>query len=256
MEVMIKTVNLTKIYAGYIRAVDNLNLEIYSGETFGLLGPNGAGKTTTIRILNAIIKPTSGKAFVGGYDVVEKSDEVKRITGLLPESAGVYEKLTAREFLTFIGKLYDVDKSILSDRINDLLELFDLDDRADDLLESYSRGMKQKVLLACALVHDPPILFLDEPTATLDPASAKMVKDMIKLLVKKVKKTVVIATHILTIAQEICDRVGIIDMGSLRAVGTPEELMEQTETETLEDAFIRVTGRTQKEAKELLGWLE
>ena len=251
----ILTKDLTKFF-GHITAVKNLNLKVKKGETFGLLGPNGAGKTTTVRMLNAIIRPTSGTAVVAGYDILKQPEMVKRNTGLLPETPGIYEKLTAREFLTFIGKLYDVERDILEDRVDDLLKIFELEDRADDLLESYSRGMKQKVLIAAALVHDPPIIFLDEPTATLDPASARMVKDMIKLLSEKADKTIFLCTHILPVATELCDRVGIIDRGVLLDVGTPKELMDKTDTESLEDAFIKLTGRERKEAAELLEWRE
>lgn len=254
--VAIETIDLTKEYGKKILALNKLNLKVRRGETFGLLGPNGAGKTTTVRILNAIIKPTSGSAFVAGFDVLKEPDKVKYRTGLLPEMAGVYEKLTAKEFLTFIGRLYDVPKEILIDRVEDLLKLFELANRADDLLESYSRGMKQKVLIASALIHDPYVIFLDEPIATLDPASARMVKDMIKLLSEKADKTIFICTHILSFAQELCDRVGIIDKGRLLLVDTPKEIMEQTETDNLEDAFIKLTGKRIKEEGELMEWRE
>ncbi|UCG37438.1 MAG: ABC transporter ATP-binding protein, partial [Candidatus Bathyarchaeota archaeon] len=167
---------------GEIKAVDELDLEVYEGETFGLLGPNGAGKTTTVRLLNCIIKPTGGTATVLGYDILRKETDVKKITGLLAESPGLYEKLSAHEFLEFMGALYDVPDNILADRIDDLLKLFGLYDRRDYLLEGYSRGMKQRILIASALIHDPPILFLDEPTSMLDPRAALMVKDLIKKL--------------------------------------------------------------------------
>jgi len=255
-DVAIETFNLTKVYGKKIHALNELNLKVARGETFSLLGPNGAGKTTTVRLLNAIIRPTSGTATVAGYDILREPEKVKYVTGLLPEAAGVYEKLTAREFLTFIGRLYDVPKDALKARVDDLLGLFDLSDRGDDLLESYSRGMKQKVLIASALVHDPEVIFLDEPIATLDPASARMVKDMIKMLSEKADKTIFICTHILPFAEELSDRVGIIDHGRLLAVGTVKEIIEKTETDTLEDAFIKLTGRQIKKGAELIEWLE
>ena len=255
MKVVIRADKLSKYYSkGKIKAVDELDLEVYEGETFGLLGPNGAGKTTTVRLLNCIIKPTSGTATIRDHDILKNENEVKRVTGLLPESPGLYEKLSAYEFLEFIGALYDVPSDILPERIDDLLKLFGLDERRDDLLESYSRGMKQKVLIAAALVHDPPILFLDEPTSALDPRAALTVKDLIKKLADTAGKTIFICSHILPIVEELCDRIGIINQGKLIAVGTVNEIMTRTKTKTLEEAFIALTGGV--EEKELLAWRE
>ena len=256
MKVLIRTEKLSKYYGkgGEIKAVDNLNLEVYEGETFGLLGPNGAGKTTTVRLLNGIVRPTSGTASINGLDIIKDEEEVKRIIGLLTESPGLYEKLSAFEFLEFMGALYDVQSDILLDRIDDLLKLFGLHDRRNHLLEGYSRGMKQKVLIAAALVHDPPILFLDEPTSMLDPRSALMVKDLIKGLADKAGKTIFVCSHILPIVEELCDRIGIINQGHLIALGTVDEIMAQTSTNTLEEAFIEITGGLSE--KELLAWRE
>jgi len=256
MKVLIRTDKLSKYYGkgGEIKAVDELGLEVYEGETFGLLGPNGAGKTTTVRLLNCIIKPTSGTAAINGHDILKQPADVKRFTGLLAESPGLYEKLSAKEFLEFMGALYDVPRDILSERIGELLRLFDLYDRRDYLLEGYSRGMKQKVLIAAALIHDPPVLFLDEPTSMLDPRAAHMVKDLIKELASRADKTVFICSHILPIVEELCDRIGIIDEGKLIALGTIDEIIAQTKTKTLEEAFIATTGGV--EEKELLAWRE
>jgi len=256
MTVVIRTDKLSKYYGvgGEIKAVDELDLEVYEGETFGLLGPNGAGKTTTVRLLNCIIKPTSGTATVNGHDILREETEVKRVTGLLAESPGLYEKLSAYEFLEFMGALYDVPSNILPQRIDDLLKLFSLYDRRDYLLEGYSRGMKQKVLIASALIHDPPILFLDEPTSMLDPRAALMVKDLIKTLADSAGKTIFICSHILPIVEELCDRIGIINQGRLIALGTVDEIIAKTGTKTLEEAFIAVTGGV--EEKELLSWRE
>jgi len=247
---------LSKYYGkgGEIKAVDELDLEVYEGETFGLLGPNGAGKTTTVRLLNCIIKPTSGTATVNGGDILKEETEVKRVTGLLAESPGLYEKLSAYEFLKFMGALYDVPSNILPKRIDDLLKLFGLYDRRDYLLEGYSRGMKQKVLIAAALIHDPPILFFDEPTSMLDPRAALMVKDLIKKLADTAGKTIFICSHILPVVEELCDRIGIINQGRLIALGTVDEIIAQTGTKTLEEAFIAITGGVEK--KELLAWRE
>ena len=252
MKAVIRTDKLSKHYGNEIRAVDELDLEVYEGETFGLLGPNGAGKTTTVRLLNCIIKPTSGTAAVNGYDILKDEREVKRVTGLLAESPGLYEKLSAYEFLEFMGALYDVSNEILPRRIEDLLKLFNLHDRRDFLLEGYSRGMKQKILVAAALIHDPPILFLDEPTSMLDPRAALMVKDLIKTLAESAGKTIFICSHILPVVEELCDRIGIINQGKLVAVGTIDEIIAEAKMKTLEDAFIAITGGV--EEKELLAW--
>ncbi|MGD8545232.1 MAG: ABC transporter ATP-binding protein [Candidatus Bathyarchaeota archaeon] len=256
MNVVIRTDHLSKYFGkgGEIKAVDELDLEVYEGETFGLLGPNGAGKTTTVRLLNCIIKPTGGTATVNGYDILKEETEVKRVTGLLAESPGLYEKLSAFEFLEFMGALYDVPGDILADRIDDLLKLFGLNDRRDYLLEGYSRGMKQKILIASALIHDPPILFFDEPTSMLDPRAALMVKDLIKKLADTAGKTIFICSHILPVVEEICDRIGIINQGKLIASGTVDEIIVQTKSKTLEEAFIAITGGV--EEKELLAWRE
>ena len=256
MKPIISTDKLSKYYGknGVIKAVDDLDLEVYEGETFGLLGPNGAGKTTTVRLLNCIIKPTRGTATVNGYDILKQENDVKRVTGLLAESPGLYEKLSAFEFLEFMGALYDVSEEILPKRIDDLLKLFSLDDRRDYLLEGYSRGMKQKVLIAAALIHDPPILFFDEPTSMLDPRASLMVKDLIKKLANSAGKTIFICSHILPIVEELCDRIGIINQGQLIGLGTVDDIISQTGTKTLEEAFIAITGGVDE--KELLAWRE
>ena len=253
MKSLIETKNLSKYY-GEVTAVDDLSFAVHEGETFGLLGPNGAGKTTTVNLLNCIIKPTSGTASVNGHDILTEEMEVKRATGLLAESPGLYEKLSAYEFLEFMGALYDVSDEILPRRVEELLRLFGLQERRDYLLEGYSRGMKQKILIAAAMIHDPPILFFDEPTSTLDPRAALMVKDLIKGLAAEVGKTIFICSHILPIVEELCDRIGIINQGSLVALGTVSEIISQAETTTLEDAFIALTGGV--EERELLAWRE
>jgi ABC-2 type transport system ATP-binding protein len=256
MQVAVSTEQLSKYYGkgGEIKALDGLDLEVYEGETFGLLGPNGAGKTTTVRLLNCIIKPTSGTAIVNRHDILKEGTAVKRITGMLAESPGVYEKLSAKEFLEFSGALYDVPRDVLAERIDDLLKLFGLYDRRDYLLEGYSRGMKQKVLIAAALIHDPPILFFDEPTSGLDPSAALIVKDLIKKLADSAGKTIFICSHILPIVEELCDRIGIIHQGKLIALGTVNEIIAQTRKQTLEEAFIAITGGVDE--KELLAWRE
>jgi len=217
-----------------------------------LLGPNGAGKTTTVRMLNAIISPTSGSAKVVGYDIITQSKQVKINCGFLPESPGLYQKLTAKEFLEFVGELYYLPKEVISSRIEELIDLFDLEGRENDLLEGYSRGMKQKVCLCAALIQDPKILFLDEPTSNLDPAAARMVKDLISELTKKADKTVFICTHLLDTAEELCDTIGIIIDGELKVEGTPKEIIESVGAVDLEDAYLKITGASHIE--DLLSW--
>jgi ABC-2 type transport system ATP-binding protein len=252
MKLAIETTDLTKKF-GEIVAVNKLNLKVTNGETFGILGPNGAGKTTTVRMLNCILRPTEGTAKVGGFDILKEPDNVKRITGLLPESPGVYEKLTAKEFLEFMGDLYNVPHKKLYTSIDEILELFELKKRENDLLEGFSKGMKQKVLLASTLITDPQIIFLDEPISGLDPASARMVKDMIKVLVSEAKKTFFVCTHILSFAEEMCERISIIDQGTIKIEGTLEEILKETKAKDLEKAYLKVIGKESVE-KDLLEW--
>lgn len=247
----IVTNDLTKNF-GDVRAVSKLNLKIPFGKTYGLLGPNGAGKTTTVRMLNAIISKTSGKASVGGYDLLTQNEDIRRICGFLPESPGLYSKLSAKEFLEFIGELYYLPKDVISDRIDELLELFDLQGRENDLLEGYSRGMKQKVCICAALIQDPEIIFLDEPTSNLDPATARMVKNLISVLAKKADKTVFICTHLLDSAEELCDIIGIIVNGELKMEGSPKEIIESVGAKDLEDAYLKITGASHID--DLLAW--
>jgi ABC-2 type transport system ATP-binding protein len=251
---IIVTKGLSKYYGkgAMIRAVDGIDLEVMEGETFGLLGPNGAGKTITIRMLNCIISPTAGTATVAGHDIIAEKNMVKRETGLLAETPGLYEKLSANEFLEFMGSLYDVPPDLLPQRIDELLKLFGLSQRADQLLEGYSRGMKQKILIASSLIHDPSIIFLDEPTSSLDPKAGHMVKDLIRDLASEAGKIVFVSSHVLPVVEELCDRIGIINEGRLIALGRVEEILEETGSSTLEDAFIEVTGGV--EQRELLAW--
>ena len=256
VKAVIKSEGLSKYYGkdGEVRAVDGLDLEIYEGETFGLLGPNGSGKTTTVRLLNCIIKPTSGIATVNGFDILKEENKVKRVTGMLAESPGLYDKLSSYEFLEFMGALYDVPGEILKERIDELLKLFGLHERRNHLIEGYSSGMKQKLLLAAALIYDPPILFLDEPTSTLDPRAAHMVKELIEELANTAGKTIFMCSHLLPVVEELCDRIGIINNGRLIAIGTVDEIIAQAGKETLEEAFIALTGGTID--SELLAWRE
>ena len=220
---MIETENLTRKF-GDLTAVDNLTLRVNKGEVFGFLGPNGAGKTTTIRMLCCLISKTSGNARVGGYEIgkPENSLKIRKIIGLVPDNVGLYESLTAYENLDYYGTLYRRTDSQRKESNAYFLKLLGLWEKRNALAGTFSKGMKQKLAIARALVHDPEILFMDEPTANLDPEAAKAVRDFI-LDLKKEKKTIFINTHNLDEAQRICDRIGILNT-RLMAVGTPEEL--------------------------------
>ena len=244
---------LSKSYGGF-KAVDAIDLKVEAGELFGFLGPNGAGKTTTIKLLVCLLKPTSGRASVGGFDLATHPREAKAALGYVPDAAMLYEKLTAREFLDFSGDLYRVEPATRQRRIEALLELFELRDRGHDLLAGYSRGMRQKVSMAAALLHEPDVLFLDEPTVGLDPRSARVMKDILQDRCRT-GHTVFLSTHILEIAERICDRVGIIDRGRLVAVGTIDEL-RKTADQTLEQLFLQVTGAADADVGPLLRELE
>lgn len=234
--------NLAKRYDGTL-AVDDLSLEVRSGELFGFLGPNGAGKTTTIKMACGLLRPTSGTVEVGGFDILSQPIRAKSMIGLVPDTPILYKKLTGRELVRFIGELYSVDTSIIEKRTGDLLDLLDMTDNADDLIETYSHGMRQKASIMAALIHDPDVVILDEPTVGLDPRSARIVKDVLKALCG-MGKTVFMSTHILEIAERVCDRVGIINEGKLVAVGSIEELKSKSKAGqvSLEDVFLELTG--------------
>jgi ABC-2 type transport system ATP-binding protein len=239
---------LTKRF-GKLVAVQDMTFEVGAGQVFGFLGPNGAGKTTTIRMLTGLVRPNSGTAHVAGYDVVGEPIEVKRRVGYLAETPYLYPKLSGREFLDFMGGLYQVAPAIRAQRAGRLLSLFELTDKADELSETYSHGMRQKLALAGALLHEPPVLFLDEPTSGLDPRSARLVKDLLVGLVGR-GHTVFLSTHVLEIAEQLCQRVAIIDRGHVIATGTLDELREQAarQAASLEDVFLQLTGGNEERA--------
>ncbi len=222
-------------------AVDSISFTVEPGEIFGFLGPNGAGKTTTIKMLTGLLRPTSGRALLGGFDVVRRPEAAKRLFGYVPDEPNLYPKLTAVEFLNFVGDVYGLDVARKRSRISELLDVFELRDTAGELLESYSHGMKQKVALCAALLHEPRIYFLDEPTVGLDPKSARLLKDILRA-VTRAGCAVMMSTHIMEIAQSLCDRVAIIDRGAIAAMGTVEELRSLRGDATLEDVFLAVTG--------------
>jgi len=220
---MIEIKNLTRTF-GHVTAVDGLTLSIAEGEVFGLLGPNGAGKTTTIRMLAGLIGKTSGEAQVAGCRVGDLADarRLRSLIGLMPEEAGLYPDLSAAQTLDFYGKLYAVPRDLRAERAERLLTLLDLWERRDARVRTFSKGMKQRLTIARALIHEPPVLFLDEPTANLDPEGAKTVRDFL-LGLKRENRTILLNTHQLAEADRICDRVGILHR-RLVAVGTPDGL--------------------------------
>lgn len=239
--------NLVKRF-GDLRAVDGIDLTVGQGEVFGLLGPNGAGKTTTVNMCTGLLLPTSGSVQVAGMDLHREPRATKRLIGYVPDEPYLYEKFTAREFVTFMGRLYRVTAS-LEERTEKLLAYFDLLDAADDLIGGYSHGMKQKTALCGVLIHDPRLLFLDEPTVGLDPKSARLLKDTVQALAGE-GRAVVLCTHILEIAQAICDRVAILDRGRIIAEGSLDELRRVAHAgsdETLEDIFLRLTGEEEEQ---------
>jgi ABC-2 type transport system ATP-binding protein len=238
-ETLIETHNLVKQYGKFV-AVNNVSFEVRGGEVFGFLGPNGAGKTTTIKMIVGLLQPTSGVVKVAGYDVHSQSMLAKAASGYVPDTPNLYAKLTGRELLRFVGDLYDVDRQQAMHRIDELLRMFDLADAADETLDSYSHGMQQKASLAAALMHDPKVLVLDEPTVGLDPKSARLIKDILRQLADR-GAAIMLSTHILEIAERMCDRIGIINKGELVAIGTMDELRGQGQS-SLEDIFLGLTG--------------
>jgi ABC-2 type transport system ATP-binding protein len=251
-ETVLRTECLNKSF-GSVQAVRNLNLEVSSGSRFGFLGPNGAGKTTTVRILSGLLKQTSGDASVCGFDVSTQRDAIKAATGLLPESPGLYSKLSAVEFLEFIGALNGKSGEVLNRRIDSLLGMLGLEGRQDDLLESYSSGMKQKVLVASTLLHEPKLVFLDEPTSRLDPSASVLVKDLILALAEETDTSFFICTHQTSFAEDVCDIIGILNAGELVVHGAPNDIIDSMKVDDLEEAYLKVVGG-QVDRKALLAW--
>lgn len=212
---------------GEKNAVDNLSLEVQTGEIFGFLGHNGAGKTTTIRLLNGVLDPTSGGSRVLGLDPQTEGPALRARTGVLTETPSLDERLTARDNLSFYAELYNFPRERVSERVNSLLTEFELVDRAGEKVGGYSKGMKQRLALARALLHKPELLFLDEPTTGLDPLAARHVHDLVENLARREGCTVFMCTHNLVEAQKLCDRVAVMEQGHLVALGTPEELTRQ-----------------------------
>lgn len=240
---MIRVEGLTKRYSQTL-AVDGLDLEVRENEVFGFLGPNGAGKTTTIRMMMGLLQPTSGRIWLGGHDLREEPIAAKQLCGFVPDRPHVYEKLTGAEFIDFVAGLYRVPERLAASRRERLLDLFDLTQWASELIESYSHGMKQRLVMAAALVHAPRILIIDEPMVGMDPRGARLLKQTFRALARE-GATIFISTHSLEVAEETCDRIGIIQLGKLVALGTMEELRQQAGREPgskLESVFLGLTG--------------
>jgi ABC-2 type transport system ATP-binding protein len=240
---MIETINLTKRY-GHIVAVDNLNLCIGKGEIFGFIGPNGAGKTTTIRMMAGVLGPTEGEVKIDGIAMAQEPEAAKRIIGFIPDRPFLYEKLTGMEFLRFIADLYGFGDGLFREKAEGLLIQFSLYDWADQLIESYSHGMKQRLVIASALLHDPAVIIVDEPMVGLDPAGIRMVKDLLRALAER-GTTIFMSTHTLEIAEDLCDRIGVIHRGRLVAMGTTGDLRGTAHLREgdLEEVFLRLTGK-------------
>ncbi len=241
---MIRLTNLTKRY-GSFTAVDGINLEVPSGELFGFLGPNGAGKTTTLRMIAGILKPTSGTVEIGGDNLERKPRKAKTRMGFIPDRPFVYDKLTGAEFLRFVAALYGQEGPVIERRMDELLQLFDLAPWKDELTESYSHGMRQKLIISSALLHRPEVIVVDEPMVGLDPKSARLLKDLFKEFTSR-GGTILMSTHTLEVAEDMCDRIGIIQGGKIAACGTMAELRREFSASeaSLEDLFLRLTGGT------------
>ncbi len=233
---MITISSLTK-YFGKIKALDDLSLEIEEGELVGLIGPNGAGKTTAIRIICGILKPDHGDVVVGNYSVLKDPIRVKSMIGYLPEEPNLYERFKARDLLRYFGELYGVPSLELDNRIDHLLKLVGMENRAEHRINTFSKGLRQRIGIARALVHDPEIIIFDEPTMGLDPASSHSIRNFIQDL--KGEKTIILCTHYMDEADALCDRVAILDGGKIRDIGTPEFLKEKIHGQTILQIKIR-----------------
>ena len=245
---MIDIRNVTKLYGPKV-AVQDLSLRVPAGELFAFLGPNGAGKTTTIKMLCGLLFPTSGEVRVGGFDLRTEGDHARALVSYVPDQPFLYEKLTGREFLQFTADLYAMPPSRAAEKIDEVIELFRLEEFVDDLTERYSHGMRQRTVFAAALVHEPKLLIADEPTVGLDPKSIRELKTLLRKLADP-GTTVFLSTHTLDIAQELADRIGIIDRGRLLGCGTMEDLRKQAAMDgNLEDLFMKITEEAGEETQ-------
>lgn len=246
MEPIIETHELTKRF-GRLTAVDHIDLSVMKGEIFGFLGPNGAGKTTVMRMLSTLSRPSEGTATVGGYDIVTQADQVRRIIGMVAEKLILYPRLNAVENLQFFGRLYGISEEILTRRVDQLLRMVHLERFKDMPVGGYSSGMRQRLNIVRGIVHDPEIVFMDEPTVLLDPQSTSFVRDLIKSLNEQ-GKSIILTTHIMEEADRLSHTIGIIDHGKIVAVGNPADLKEKHQCKTLEDVFLDLTGRALRDS--------
>lgn len=239
---MIRLQGVTKRY-GRFTAVQPLDLHVQRGELFGFLGPNGAGKTTTIRMVVGVLRPSAGSIEINGIDMLRDPVAAKRAIGYIPDRPSIYEKLTGAEFLRFVSGLWGRDGAAADARADELLELFDLSAWKDTLIESYSHGMRQKLLISSALVHGPDVIVVDEPMVGLDPKGARQIKDLLRSFAAQ-GGTVFLSTHTLEVAEALCDRIAILHQGEIRALGTMAELRHEAEAGAagLEDVFLKLTG--------------
>jgi ABC-2 type transport system ATP-binding protein len=239
---MIRLENLTKSYGSHV-AVKDLSLHVRPGELFGFLGPNGAGKTTTIKMIAGLLRPTSGKVFIDGHDLSHDPVAAKSALGFIPDRPFLYEKLSATEFLRFVAGIYGLDGHELNGKIDEMLALVELGDVRSELVESFSHGMRQRLVMAAAFVHEPRVIVVDEPMVGLDPKGARLIKRVFRDYCDR-GKTLFVSTHTLEVAQELCDRIGIILKGNLVALGTMDELetKAQTQRRDLEEIFLKLTG--------------
>lgn len=244
-ESAITITNLTKRFDD-ITAVDNLSLEIGWGELFGILGPNGAGKSTVVNILSTLLDPTEGSAAIDGHDVVFDPDSVREVIGVCPQKPAFYSYLTGEENIKLMGDMHLVPKDVLDERVKTMVEKIGMEDHIDRRAGKYSGGMIRRVSMLMALISDPKIALLDEPTVAMDPKSRRAVWDFIREL-KEQGKAVILTTHYIEEAQELCDRVAIIDDGKLIALGSPVELMEKHQAKNLEEVFLKLTGKKLRE---------
>jgi ABC-2 type transport system ATP-binding protein len=238
---MIELKNLTKRF-GDIVAVNRLSLSVSGGEIFGFIGPNGAGKTTTLRMMGGVLAPTEGRVIIEGIDMAEEPEKAKKRIGFIPDRPFLYEKLTGVEFLRFTADLYDIGDGEFREKSEKILKQFSLYHWRDELVESYSHGMKQRLIISAAILHDPKVIVVDEPMVGLDPAGSRMVKSLFRTLAKE-GTTIFMSTHTLGMAEDVCDRIGIIHKGSLIATGTTEELMRRAQVREgdLEEVFMILT---------------
>ena len=239
MESMISIRDLHKRF-GPVHAVRGVNLEVPAGEVFCFLGPNGAGKTTTIKILTGLMRPTSGSAVVGGFDMQKDPLSAKKLMGYIPDMPYLYDRLTAAEFFAFIGDLYGVPRPVVQNRRGELFDLLGVVEYADALVRDLSHGMRQRLIYAATFLHEPKVLFVDEPLIGLDPYTIRLIKDLL-VQYARAGMTIFLTTHILALAEDVGHRIGIIESGSLVAVGSLSELLEMSGTENLEDAFLKLT---------------